>query len=266
MLVRRCTCAFLLLWALPAEAQFRVPEPPVPGEDYRVEIGVVFWEPTPELALSTDELDPIGAEVDFVQEFGLEKTRHREYRVTLKPGRKHKLRFQYLPIRYDAEATIQREFVFGGRRFTVGLPATTDIEWKLWRFGYEWDFVSANRGFLGLVAEVKYNDVKAEIASAIGTELAEARAPVPALGVIGRGYLGRHFSITGEFTGFRMPDALSEEYEAEFWDLDLYATLNFGRNFGVEGGYRSIDAEYLVDEDAGRLKLEGLYFGGKLRF
>jgi hypothetical protein len=63
-----------------------------------------------------------------------------------------------------------------------------------------------------------------------------------------------------------MLDSITEEFDGEFWDLDIYGTVSFGRNVGVQGGYRSIDVEYIGDEDLGRLKLKGLYFGGLVRF
>jgi hypothetical protein len=266
-IIRPCAVV-LALFAVPAaaRAQFNVPVPPAPGEDYRVEIGAAFWSPDPALVIGGDGLDLLGEEVDFVEEFGLEKKRFTEYRVTLKAGRKHKIRFHYIPFRYEEETTIERRIVFGGQVFDIGVPATADVEWRLWRAGYEWDFISGQSGFLGVVAELKHNTVTARIDSPIGAAEVDARAPVPAVGVIGRGYLTEDFSLTGEFTGFKMPDSISEEFEAEFWDWDVYATVNFGRNVGVQGGYRSIDVEYLADEDLGRLKMKGWYFGGVLRF
>jgi hypothetical protein len=271
MCYRVCACAFLLSFVLAgtASAQFNAQPQVAPGEDYRLEVGAMFWSPTPELAINTNDINVIGlGEVDFVQEFGIEDKRFREYRVTLKPGRKHKLRFQYLPIQYDPElVTLQRTFTFGGRTFQIGLPADAEVEWKLWRFGYQWDFVSRTAGFLGLITELKYNTVRGQINSPVtGLEVAEAKAPVPALGIIGRGYLTEYVSITGEFTGFKLPDAISEEFDAEFWDLDLYATASLSRNIAVQGGYRSIDVEYIADEDLGRLKMKGVYFGGLVRF
>jgi hypothetical protein len=265
-----CTCAVLLsfLAAVPASAQFSAPAQVAPGEDFKIELGAMFWSPTPELAINTDALDVAGVgEVNFVQEFGIEKKRFTEYRVTLKPARKHKLRFQYIPISYDpGVVSLERTITFGGRTFTVGLPADAEVEWKMWRFGYEWDFISRTAGFLGVIAELKHNKVRALIESPIGTELAEEAAPVPAIGIIGRGYLTEHVSITGEFTGFKMLDSITEEFDGELWDLDIYATANLGRNVGVQGGYRSIDVEYIADEDLGRLKMKGVYFGGLIRF
>lgn len=253
--------------AAPAHAQFNAPLPPAVGEDYRVEIGAAFWKPSPQLFITSNDLGQIGSEVDFVNEFGIEDKRFTELRITLKPSPKHKLRFQYLPIQYEAEAVIERQIVFAGRTFIVGAPATTDVEWKQWRFGYEWDFVSNSYGFVGLLAELKHNKVGAEIdAGAFGVAVADATAPVPGLGIIGRGYLSKNVSVTAEFSGFKVPDSITEEFDAELWDFDIYGTVNFGRNAGVQGGYRRLTVEYLADEDAGRLKMSGIYFGGVVRF
>jgi hypothetical protein len=271
MRIRLSTCAFLvglLAAAVPARAQFNVPAPPPPGEDYRVEIGAMFWKPSPELTIRSNDLGLIGNEIDFVQEFGIEDKRFREFRVTLKPGRKHKLRLHYLPIKYEQEATIQRQIVFAGQVFNVGIPATATVDWKFWRFGYEWDFISRSSGFLGLVTELKYNQVRGEIGTPIANldATAEQTAPVPAIGLVGRGYLSKNVSITGEFTGFKLPDAFIEEFDGAFWDFDIYGTVNLGRNAAVQAGYRSLDVDYIADEDLGRLKMKGIYFGGLVRF
>jgi hypothetical protein len=63
-----------------------------------------------------------------------------------------------------------------------------------------------------------------------------------------------------------LTDRISEDLEAKMYDLDLYGTLNFGRHVGVQGGYRSVTAEYAVEDDSGDLKMKGLYFGGLVRF
>src|SRR5688572_21419832 len=107
---------FVLLaatYAARAEAQFNVANPP-PGENYNVELAFMWWQPTPELLVQTDALAAINeTEVDFVGESGLEKERFREFRAVLKPGRKHKVRFSYVPISYAAETLLQRSITFG---------------------------------------------------------------------------------------------------------------------------------------------------------
>src|SRR5712691_2137008 len=174
---RICTCVLFVIMVLlapRAEAQFGAPRV-VPAEDYHLELNAMLWKPSPEVVLRTDRLGIIGNEIDFIREFGIEDKRFTEFRVTLKPGRKHKIRFQYVPISYNQNAILLRQFVFSGRTFTIGLTANADIEWKLWRFGYEWDFVSRERGFVGLVGELKYNQVKGAITSPIGAGATDAK-------------------------------------------------------------------------------------------
>ena len=131
----------ILLSATRADAQFSVPDP-APGENFAVELGAMFWSPPPEIRLQTGALAQIGeTEVDLVQEFGIEEKRFTEFSAVLKAGRKHKIRFSYVPMEYEEEAVLERTFTFGGQTFPVNFPATARLKWELWRFGYEWDFV-----------------------------------------------------------------------------------------------------------------------------
>ena len=191
----------------------------------------MFWKPSPELIVSTPALVGTGVDaVNFVQEFGIENKSFREFRAVL--GRKHKVRISRVSFKYDAETTIQRAIVFQGRRFNIGVPASTDIKWDLWKFGYEWDFVSQERGFLGAIVDLKYNKITASIDSPALTSTAsvETTAPVPTFGLIGRGYVAPMVAITGEFTGLSLT---RDEFEAKFFDFDFYGTVLLGRNVGV---------------------------------
>lgn len=236
------------------------------GETYHVEVGGSFWNPTPDILISSEEFGIVGDDIDFVTDLGIEKKSHTQLRVVLRPATKHKFRFEYTPLKYTAEGAIARSLVFNGIRFPVELPVATDLNWRAYRFGYEWDFVYMDRGFVGLLLEAKYTDVEATLSNAFDTEFVHARAPIPAVGFIGRGYVVPNVSITGEFSFFKLPDSVDEDYEGNFYDFDLYGTVNFSDNFGVQGGYRSFDVFYRIENDEGQLTMKGLYFGGVVRF
>jgi len=269
------TLLLSLLLASRAEAQFRVPDP-APGEQFRVELGLFFWQPTPGLQIQTGSLAALGeSEVDFVQEFGIENERFNEFRAVIKAAKKHKIRVSHVLAEYDAATTLQRTIVFGGQTFPVSVPATANLQWRVWRFGYEWDFVAMDRAVVGFVTELKFNHVSADLeALGFGSELTEVSAPVPTIGGIARVYPHKTFSLTAEFTGFKVPgflanritDAIDNDADAKVFDLDLYGTVNFGSHVGAHVGYRSLTADYLFDEDAGDLELKGWYFGGLVRF
>jgi hypothetical protein len=259
----------LMLAAAPASAQFGVPglSDPATGESYHVEVSGALFNPTPTLLITSEGLGIPGDRIDFVNEFGLEKKTFRQLRVVLRPARKHKLRYEFIPMSYENEATITRSVVFNGQRFNVSLPVLAELKWNAMRFSYEYDFIYKDRGYVGLVLDLKYTNVEAALTNAlIGREFASAQAPVPAIGGAGRVYVVPNVSITGEFTFFKLPESIDEDYRARYYDFDLYGTVNFNNNVGVQAGYRSLTVFYKVDTDTGDLKMKGLYFGAVLRF
>jgi len=264
-----------LLISARAEAQFRVQEGAA-GEDFHVELGLMFWTPTPDLQIQTGSLAALGqAPVDFVTEFGLENTRFNEFRSVIKAGRKHKFRVNRVLMAYDKANTLQRTITFGGTTFPVNIPATADLKWRFWTIGYEYDFVATPHAVVGMLTEVRFNQVSATLAAgSYGTSVTDVDAPVPALGFTARVYPHRLVSFTTEFAGFKVPgfigkrisDAVGDDFDARMYDLDVYGTVSFGRYVGAQVGYRRVTANYLIDPDAGDLKMSGMYFGGVLRF
>ena len=261
--------AAVLLWASAASAQYgyQSRSDPATGEKYNVEVAVGLWYPNASAVVSSESLGIIGSQIDLVNDLGVADEKFVDYRLVIRPGRKHKLRFQFTPIKDETDSVIQRDLVFNGIVFPVRLPVTSLVDWKAWRFGYEYDFIYRDRGFVGVILEAKYTDVHVELENPLSREFTEAKAPIPAVGLIGRGYLAANIAITGEFTGFKMPGDFSEGQDAgQYVEFDVYGTLNFTDNVGVQGGYRSLAVKYQIDNDFGDLKLDGFYFNGVVRF
>jgi hypothetical protein len=265
-LVSVCLLA-LVGGATPAQAQYGVQTTSrATGENYHVEISGSLWDPTPAIFITSESLEGIpGSRIDFVEDLGIEKSWFRQLKVVLRPSTKHKFRFEYTPIKYEAETILQRNLVFNGILFPVAIEVQSEVKWRAFRFAYQYDFFYRDRGFVGLVLEAKYTDVEASLVNDFDSEFVRARAPIPAIGIIGRGYVAPNISITGEFTFFKVPD-IDESYGGRYFDLDIYGTVNFIENVGVQGGYRSFDVIYKVDQDDGDLQIRGLYFGGVVRF
>src|SRR3954470_15067870 len=262
--------AILFLAATPASAQYGATRmsDPATGETYHVEIGGYFWDPTPDIHITSQALtrDALGTPIDFVTDLGIEKTKFRQLKTVLRPGRKHRLRFEYTPITYDAVGTLKANIVFNGIRYPVSLPVTTELKWKAYRFAYEYDFLYKDRGFVGVVFDAKYTDVQATLSNIIDTEFVRARAPIPTIGAIGRAYVAPNISITGELSGLGSGGLFGEDYRAHYVDFDLYGTVNFNDHVGAQLGYRSFNVFYHLKHDDGNLDLKGLYFGGAFRF
>jgi len=146
------------------------------------------------------------------------------------------------------------------------VPVNSTLDWKAYRFAYEYDFVVRDRGFVGFLIEAKYTDVGVTLASPfVAAQFVRARAPIPALGGIGRVYVTPNISITADITGFKLP-TVEDRYAGHYVDVDIYGTVNVTNYVGAQVGFRSFDVGYLVKKDTGSMTLKGLYFGGVVRY
>jgi hypothetical protein len=261
----------VLLGAAPAQAQFH-PRPmtdPATGETFHIEFGASVWTPSSDIVVSSAGSGALtglaGTDVDAKRDLGFTDQRLPNLKLILRPAAAHKFRLDFVPISFTGNSTITQDIVFNGQRYRIGLPLTSTLDWKAYRFGYEYDFIRQPRYFGGFILEAKYTDVRVELDTIGLQEFARARAPIPAIGGIGRVYVVPNISITGDVTGFKLP-TVEGRYAGHYVDVDIYGTVNFTNNIGVQGGYRSLDMGYLVKQDTGSFVLRGVYFGVVARY
>lgn len=258
----------LLTLASPVAAQLlpRSSDLPV-GEDYRVELFGGMWSPSPDMKISSDAFGIIGTEIDFVSDLGFSTERFGEIRLRLRPARKHRFRLDFIPIKFNAQATVERRIVFRGIAYDIGLPVSSALSWNAWRIGYEYDIIHRSRGYFGVILEAKYTDIEASLdAPGFAHEFTRARGPIPAIGAVVKVYPLSFLALSAEVSGLKVPNNALESFEGEFIDFDVSATLNFIENLGVQVGYRSMDLNVSSNEESVSLKLDGMYIGALVRF
>jgi hypothetical protein len=264
--IRSCALATCVLaFAASAHAQFRPRSVPTtsPAENYHVELGAGFWNAVADMQIASGAG---GSSIDVKNDLGLEDRKAWEFQAVVKLALKHKIRVQFIPISYTQTGVPRSTVTFGGQTYPAGIAVNSTLDWKAWRFGYEYDFVSNQRGFFGTIVDVKYTDVSATLTAGGRIGAASARAPIPALGGIGRIYLASNLSLTGELTGFAFPGGWIKSTSGHYADMDIYAMLNFVDSFGIRAGYRKFDVEYVRENDTGTFKLSGPYLGVSIRF
>jgi len=261
------------LTSVPASAQFRprIVTQPTVGENYHIEVSADIWNPSAELVVASGGSGALsglaGTQIDAKRDLGLVDQKLPQFSLVLRPAQRHKLRVQYVPIKYEQMATLPREVTFNGQRYTVGIPVNSTLDWKALRLGYEYDFIVKNRGFGGFIIEDKQTDVRVDVVTPfVPDQFAHARAPIPALGGIVRVYPVPRVSVTGEVTGFKLPTTVEGRYQAHYVDVDIYGTVNATNNVGVRFGYRGLDMGYVVKQDSGAFTLKGVYFGIVARY
>jgi hypothetical protein len=274
---RSCAVLFslvALVLGVPASARAQYNAPPLSneaiGEKYHVELTGTLWNPSLVGTISSEQFGIPGDNLDLVTDLGFEQTRFGDLRLVLRPARKHRFRFQYTPISYTADTTLQREIIFNGQKFTVNLPVTADFDWKVMRLGYEYDMVYLPRGFVGVFVEGRYTNFQASLsAPSVGLEYTSAKAPLPALGVVARGYVARNVALNFDLSGFKTPASLSR-YQANYFDWEISGTVNVTNNVGFQAGWRRvstlIDIETSGEHDGGDFKFQGLWFGLAVRY
>lgn len=253
--------------ASPATAQF-VPQTlndPATGEKYHIEVSAGFWFPSADMKISGESLGIPGSIIDMKSDLGLTDHGLGEVHLVLRPTKKFKVRFQYIPLKYEQVTQLPRPIVFNAQLYPAGTEVASSVDWKAYRIGMEIDFVSRDRGFAGLLIEDKHTSVDTTLSSAAAVESYRAIFPVPAIGGIGRVYVTPNISITGEVSGINLPE-LVQDVKGHYVDIDIYGTVNFTNNIGAQLGYRSLDLEFLVDGSAAHFKPKGLYFGVVARY
>ena len=219
--------------------------------------------------------------VDFVQEFSIEDKTFNEFRGVVRGG-KNALRVAHVDMGYNEAARLQRTIEFGGRVFTVDANATADLEWDLWRIGYERDFVKTDHGLFGVIAEVDFNHVVADLRASDGVNTVtvahrrerahagirrhRARLRPPQRLDHLRVHRVQDARFPGRQAGRRGRGRHRGRRQRHMKDLDIYVTGSITRFFGIQGGYRWLSADYEIDRDLGDLSMKGPYLGAMIRF
>lgn len=265
------TCGWLTALALllpaAAQAQYGAPEldSSAVGEKYHVEVAGSLWNPDVFGQISSEQFGQLGTKIDFQQDLAYKKTRFKDLRIVLRPSRKSKFRIQHTPIRYDAETTLKRDITFNGQKFPLALPINSEFNWNVWRFGYEYDFIYKSRGYVGMLLEGRYTQMTAELNSPLTNEFSSTKAPLPAIGIVGRAYVLPEVAINFEVTGFKLPD-VDPKYKANYYDWDINGTINVSNYVGLQVGWRRMTTFLDVKNDTGDLKFQGLWLGAALRY
>jgi hypothetical protein len=228
------------------------------AERYTVRVEYREFRPTLEGKISKGSGGVAGTLLDFKDDLGIDDERTFELHGTLRLKEKHKLRVSYTPFDYSEVPghRAPRTFDFDDTRFDRDALLGTNLKGTLWFGGYEWDFVSGERGFLGLIVGARVLDVDALLVAPEQGEREQdsVRAPVPVIGAALRLYQGR-VSFEGEATG------LSIGSRGHLYDFSAGVRVHFSDRIAAMGGYRYLDLTGEDEPDEIEYRSSGIQFG-----
>ncbi len=235
------------------------------GDKFILELEGRYWIPKLKANLKLSDYNTMGVEIlgtdiNIKDDLGIKDENFFSGRLILKLGNS-KIRFSYLPIRYEGDKQVTQSVSFGGTTYTAGTTVKTELKADMYDLTYEYDALKTELGFLGIIIGVKYFDLYAKLESTGFKEEGKGQAPIPVIGLAGRIYPIKYFNVSGEITGLTVG-------KASIYDAEAAININPIQYVGISGGYRIIrfSAEGDNEKDKATLRLHGPFVALMVRF
>lgn len=247
MTQRSAMLAALLLVVAGSAASQELPGP----EHYHLRGEYLWWWPTLGAEIAKGEGGTVN---DVIDQLGVTDDRTYEIRGTLRFGPSHKLAGSYTRLDYGGDVTSHPTVRYGSQTFFPGTRLVTSLKGGYFGGQYEWDFVKGERGFVGAILGARLLDLDVLLVAPeeARREQESVRVWRPVIGVTGRGYVGKRFSIAGTLAGLTVG---SRGYAIEF---EVSAQIHLFQRIGLKGGYRS----FKVKDEQGSSLIEFRENGG----
>jgi len=231
-----------------------------PAEQYAFRVEYLYWSPQPAGELQKGVSDTAGTLVDVREDLGYESHAASPIRAALRVGRSVKLRGSWSPIDFRGSATASSLLVYGTTVVFPEQQVASSLKGNYATAEVAWDFLQRPRGFLGLLAGVKYFDVDTLVLNVdTGDRVVETeRLPVPVLGLASRVYVSRRLSLEGEISGLTLGD------RGHVFELLLAARVHVSDHLAATGGYRRLALEGRDGRDYLRVDLGAWTFGAEI--
>jgi hypothetical protein len=243
----------IALLCAPAAAQEQLP----PAERYHLRLEYLWWSPQPAGQLQKGFSEQEGTLVDLESDLALQEDSANQLRGALRLGTSWKLRGSWAPIDFRGDTLASGGFQYGTAVVEPGDEVVTSIKGNYGTAELEWDFLKRPSGFAGLLLGAKIFDVDTLLLN-VDTQdrVAETnRLPIPVVGLAGRLYVGRRFSVEGEVSGLTLGD------RGHVIEWLAAARLHVTDRLAATGGYHRLALEGRDGRDYLKLELGQWTFG-----
>ncbi len=232
------------------------------GEDYNVEFEGRYWKPKLDSTIKMVE-NSIGTEVEAIDDLGFdEKEDFGEGRLQIKFFKRHKFNFSYLPLKWDGDRVLNRTIQFNGQTFNAGVRVQSELDLKLFKGGYEYDFIVGDHGFLGGAIDVMVADTHVQLKAPISAidQTEDVTLPLPMVGLIGRVYPIKWVNLTAKVSGLPLGGY------GHIIDAEASININPIKYVGISAGYRYLDFKAERKDDSVDYRLDGPFLTLNVRF
>lgn len=230
-----------------------------------LEFGVrgYYWFPALSSDVTYDGSDVSGAELDLIDDLGLEDEAFPMIEIFAGLG-DHHFSFTYYSVTYEGSETLDEDFEFGDATFSSDDDVDTKIDYSVMDFVYQWDVIDLENmlagASLGLVGKVKYIDTFITLEEEEITAEVDLAFPIPMVGLnlhvgILADILEARLQVTGiGYDGNSAIEFLGDVSYTPFPFLDIHAGYrsftvaidvdDFAANFGTAGPYAALTLSF----------------------
>lgn len=234
---------------------------PAPRSSRRAEVVVGAWHPGLNLRLAATDRDVPGTDIDLRRDLAMGSGWLADVQARIRVAPRHAFRFEYLPIVGDGRVVLDRDVTYLGEGFAAGERVTSTLDWRVYRFGYEYDFFSRSRVTAGVNVEARHSDLRLGLTSARVDIRGRSRIPMPAVGGTVRYAVNPSLLLTADAAAFAVPDNDEGTFGGRFIDAAFNTMVDVTPHLAVQIGVRTIDIRHLGKSNAGRGRLTGLFLG-----
>ena len=202
--------------------------------------------------------------IDFKKDLGLQDQQFPELHLVLRPAKAPQVPAAVHPDRPTPRVRPCRAtIVFNGQRYNVGLPVNSTLDWKAYRFGYEYDFISRIAASAGSCWTSSTPTSRPRSPARSSIEFTQAQGADSDRSAASSASMWCRTSRSpakSRGSRCRIP-RLIKDNTGHYLDVNVYGTLNFTNYIGVQVGYRSLDVGYCLETDTGSFTVQGVYFG-----
>lgn len=220
-----------------------------------VEVEGRYWFTNLDSSFKSSSTSIVGTEVDLVDDLGIDDKRNFwEGRISLNLGGS-KLRYAYMPMSWSGSKHITKSVVFAGKTYSASTKVDTELDVKYHRLGYEYDLVNTHDNKLGVIFDVKYFVIDANVkADALGFNESESvKAPVPTIGLAMQAALPLTLNVGAEATGIKLGKG---KY---LFDGEARFSVHPVSFVTATLAYRVLKIHLEEGDDMGEIKLKGPY-------
>lgn len=225
-----------------------------------VDVDARYWFSNLDSKVKATSGGVIGTDIDLVKDLGLDdKKGFLEGRVTLELG-SHKLRYAFVPLKWDGSTTITQAITFGGQTYSASTPVDSTLKLDYHRLAYEYDIIDMLNNRLGVIFEVKYLNGAARLKSSTLDESQNISAPFPTVGVTAQVGLPFLISAGGEVTGLYAGNNIY------LFDAEAGVNVKPAPFVVISGGYRVFKLHVEKNDDRADITVSGPYVNLKADF